>query len=157
MEEKNKNYYHVRIYDLEVVKSIEELMKTGNFSTANELLGKAIAIGIEKIYLEYGKHKRLSSPIELPEQSNGQRMDDLDHKMKQVRLLQEDTFVLLNSVEGLVASVYNILSANIKGEAISAELLDSGYLAQLPEPYKDTKHKLVERFDRKFKREQKKQ
>lgn len=154
MEGKIKNSFHIRVYDLEIAKSIEELMKTGDFDTANELLGKAVAIGIEKIYLEYGKHKRLTK-LESPEIPEGKRLDKIEVKLEKQRIMQEDMFILMNSIEAIVASILNVQRAEVNGEAVSGELIDSGYLSKLPPAYLEIKDNLVARFNRKLAKEQK--
>ena len=151
-DEEFKNSFHLRVKDAEVLKSLNELFATGKFESMNDLLNQAVGIGLEKIYLEFGKRKALAQPLQLPEVPDSQKLDDLDHKLNQMRLLEEDIFILLNSVEGLVASVYNVQRAGVKGEAITEELIDSGHLASLPQSYQEIKDRLTERLNRRFKR-----
>ena len=150
-QKKHKNDFHVRLYDIEVVKSIDELMKTGDFGTSNELLGKAVAIGIEKIYLEYGKRKRLAQAIPNLEMPESVRLDRIEHELGKVRVLEEDMYILMNSVKALVASIYNVHRANVKGEALNEELLDNyGFMSELPEAYREIEDNLLKRFNRRF-------
>lgn len=147
------NSFHLRVKDAEVLKSLNELFATGKFESMNDLLNQAIGIGLEKIYLEFGKRKALAQPLQVPEVPDSQKLDDLDHKLNQLRLLQEDNFILLSSVEGLAASIYNVQRAGVKGEALTEELIDSGHLASLPPTYQEIKDRLTERLNRRFKRE----
>lgn len=150
---KVKNAFLVRLYDVETVRSIEELMQTGKYDSMNKLMNCAINFGIEKIYLEFGKRKLLPESTEIPEMPESKKIDRVERELKKVRVLEEDMFILMNSIEALVASTYNVQSAVLKGEEVSAELLDSGYLASLPAAYKEIKDNLVERFNRKLTKE----
>ncbi len=69
--------------------------------------------------------------------------------------MQEDMFILMNSIEALVASIFNVQLAEINGEAVSGELIDSGIMAKLPPAYLEIKDNLIARFNRKLAKEQK--
>lgn len=150
---KNKNSFHLRIYDFELLQSLNELFALGNYVHMNELLNDALAVGIQKMYLEYGKRKLLTKP-EIPELSDAKKLDRLDAKSERQKIMLEDMMILMNSIEGLVASIYAVQRATISGEPMSAELMDSGYLTKLPQAYQDIKDNLEQRFNRKFKKEQ---
>ncbi len=150
-QKKHKNDFRVRLYDVEVVKSIEELMGTGDFESANELLGKAVAIGIEKIYLEYGKRKRLAQAIPNLEMPEPVRLDRIEHELGKVRVLEEDMYILMNSIKAVVASIYNVHRANVKGEALNEEILNNySLMAELPEAYREIEDNLFKRFNRRL-------
>lgn len=151
------NSFRLRIYDVEVVKSLNELFKTGKYSSMNELLSYAVGIGVEKIYLEFGKRKLLVQDRAVPETSDTQKIDTLLHEMSKFKILQEDTFIMMNSIEALTASVFNIQRAGIAGEPISTELIDSGYYNALPENFKEMKDNLVARFNRRLTKVSKKE
>lgn len=152
---KVKNAILVRLYDVETVRSIEELMETEQFDSMNELMNQAINRGIEKIFLEFGKRKLFKQQGELPEMPEAKRIDRVEHELKKVRVLEEDMYILMNSIEALTASTYNVLCAQVKGEELSAELLDSGYLAVLHGAYREIKDGLEARFNRKLSKENK--
>lgn len=61
----------------------------------------------------------------------------------------------MNSIEALVASIFNVQRAEINGEAVSGELIDSGIMAKLPPAYLEIKDNLIARFNRKLAKEQK--
>ncbi len=152
-EKKIKNAFFVRLYDAETVRAIGELIQTGWYASINELMNCAIGIGIEKIYLGLGKRRHFSRPREIPEVPALDAIDRVDRQLKKVRLLTEDMFILMNSIEALTASVFNVQRAAIKGEELNEELLDSGYLAALPDTYLEIKDNLVARFRRKLAKE----
>lgn len=151
---KYKNSFHLRVYDAELLKSLNELLETAKFETMNELLNYALGIGVEKIYLEFGKRKAFKQVSATPEMTDKKiEMDKFEVKFEKQRLLLEDMFILMNSIEALAASIYNVQRAGINGEPISAELMDSGYLAKLPPAYLEIKDNLVTRFNRKLEKE----
>lgn len=154
-EKKYKNSFHVRIYDVELLKSLNELLDTGKYESMNELMNCALGVGVEKIYLEFGKRKLFTQAREIPEVPEGKKLDKIDTKLEKQRIMQEDMFILMNSIEALVASIFNVQRAEINGETVNAELIDSGYLAKLPPAYLEIKDNLVARFNRKLAKEQK--
>ena len=148
-----KNDFRVRLYNIEVVKSINELMKTGEFKSANELLERAIAIGIEKIYVERGKRKRklLAQAVHNPEMQANEKLDKIEREIAKVRIREEDMCIMLNSIKAVTASIYNIQRANIKGEPLNVELLDNyGYMSELPEAYREIENNLLKRINRRL-------
>lgn len=153
---KNKNSFHLRIYDVEVLKSLNELFEVGGYKTMNELLNYVLSVGTEKIYLEFGKRKLFTQSFSYPEKSDSKKLDDIHHELGKQKLMQEDMFILMNSIEAIVASVFNMQRANAVGDPLSAELIDSGYFNTLPDVFKDIKDNLVARFNRNLSKEQKK-
>lgn len=154
-EKKHKNSFHLRIYDAELLKSLNELLATEKYESMNELLNCALGVGVEKIYLEFGKRKLLTQARTIPEMPDGKKLDKIDNKLERNRIMQEDMFILLNSIEALVASIFNVQRAEINGEAVNAELIDSGIMAKLPPAYLEIKDNLIARFNRKLEKEQK--
>ncbi|MCM1441353.1 MAG: hypothetical protein NC131_19435 [Roseburia sp.] len=154
-EKKHKNSFHLRIYDVELLKSLNELLATEKYESMNELLNCALGVGVEKIYLEFGKRKLFTQARAIPEMPDGKKLDKIENKLERQRIMQEDMFILLNSIEALVASVFNVQRAQVTGESVSAELIDSGYMAKLPAAYLEIKDNLVARFNRKLEKEKK--
>ena len=60
-QDKLKNAFWLRIYDVDTLQSIHELIETKQFDSMNDLLNQAVRAGIEKIYLDYGKRRALPS------------------------------------------------------------------------------------------------
>lgn len=154
-EKKYKNSFHLRVYNVELLKSLNELLETEKYESMNELLNCALGIGVEKIYLEFGKRKLFTKTMEIPEMPDGKKLDKIDYKIEKLRLLQEDMFILMNSIEALTASIFNVQRAEVNGEAVSGELIDSGVMAKLPPAYLEIKDNLIARFNRKLAKEQK--
>ncbi len=153
-EKKLKNDFRVRLYDLEIVKSIDELMNAGNFGSMNELLSYAIGFGIEKIYLEYGKKKILSQaiPADLPP---GEQLRKIERDVRDTKIMLEDIFVMQNAGEAILSTLYNIERTKNSGESVTSDLMDRGYLSQLPPFVEDVKNTLIERLKRKQKKQKK--
>lgn len=151
-----KNSFHLRVYDAEVLKSLYELKEAGNYEVMNELLNDVLRIGAEKMYLEFGKRKLLAQPLAFPEKADGKKLDDVLHELSKQKLMQEDMFILMNSIEAIVSSIFNMYRAGVLGEPLSAELIDSGYYNTLPDNFREIKDSLIKRFNRKLSKEQKK-
>lgn len=152
MEDKEiANKFILRLYDLETAKSILELMQTGKFASKNELLNRAVQIGVEKIYLEFGKRKALASPIEV-EKPDGVKIDEMQKAIKENRVLTEDIFVLMNSIEIITATVLNVLRAEVLGEDINADMIDGGLMARLPPYAQQIKDDLTAKLSERFKK-----
>ena len=155
-KEKNlKNDFRVRLYDLEIVKSLHELMDTGNFDSMNELIGYAIGFGIEKIYLEYGKKKKLPTPALPDELPTNERLIRIERTLAENKIMLEDIFVMQNAAEALLSTIYNVERTQNAGEAVTSELMDSGFLSELPPFIADVKGKLIERIKRKQQKQNK--
>lgn len=153
--EELKSKFLVRLYDTVVIESIAELMQTGKFENYNDLLGYAIGFGIEKIYLEFGKKRALANPFEV-DMPIEERLNLIDRKLAEARIMQEDMFILSNGLEILISTVYNTLRAEAAGEEVTPELIDSGFFSTLPEFYRVIKDTMIERSKKKTQKENKK-
>ena len=150
-QDKKKNMFSVRIYDDDVLTSVYELWETRQFDSLNDLLGRAVAIGIEEIYAEFGKRKALSSPI-TPEVPDERKIDEAIKRLRDMELTLNDTFVMMSVIETMTTTLYNIEAAKTRGGEISAELMDSGFFAELPNSYQEVKDQLIRRIEQKKKR-----
>lgn len=142
------NSFKVRVYDDDLLTSLNELYQTGQFESMNDLMNRALAIGIEKMYLEFGKRKALSDPIE-PDPNVSAQLGMLMNKIHENSLSLDDIFVMMNCIETMAATLYNIQLAQAKKEPINAELIESGYLSTLPASMQAVKNQMIKRLDRK--------
>lgn len=149
--DKKKNTFYIRVYDDDVLTSVYELYGTKQFDSMNDLMNKALAIGLEKIYLSYGKRRALSSAVE-PETPISESHREVINRLKNMELTINDLFVMMNVLEIMSATLYNVEVAKNSGETVSAELMDSGYFSNLPERYQEIKDKLIRRLERKNKK-----
>ena len=56
---------------------------------------------------------------------------------------------MLNVLETMITTLYNIEHARIRGEQVSTELMDVGYYAQLPADFQAVKDELINRMNKK--------
>lgn len=150
-QDKKVNAFRVRIYDNDVLTSVYELWETKQFDSMNDLLGRAVAIGIEEIYAEFGKRKALSSPV-TPDVPDERKIDELLKRQRDMELMQTDTYVMMSVIETMTTTLYNVVAAKVNGEAVSAEQMDSGFFSLLPERYQYIKDQLIRRIEQKKKR-----
>jgi len=147
-QDKQKNAFFVRIYDDETLQSVYELFGTKQFDSMNDLLNQALRVGIEKIYLDYGKRRALPFAGAPTEQPNV-RLEAIEKKLKEMSVSLDDVLVLMSMVEMLTSTLYNIETSRVKGEPVDAELIESGYFSTLPEQLQGIKDKLIERMEKK--------
>ncbi len=142
------NAFKVSVYDDKLINKIKELYKIGQYESVNDLLNRALAIGIEKMYAEFGKPKTFANPIESNSNSSAQ-FGILMNNIYENSLTQDDLFVIMNCVEAMVATLYNIQLAQIKKDTVSIELIESGYLSTLPPSMQAVKNQMIRRLERK--------
>lgn len=142
------NSFRVRIYDDELLTSLYELAGLKEFGSMNELMNAVLAVGIDKMYLERGKRKAFA---ENAQNASPVRYDEVIKKLKGIEVTQDDIFVMMNVMEMLLATLYNNEAMKLKGEAVNLELLESGYMSQLPDNVQQIKDKLIRRLSKKEK------
>ena len=147
-QENYKNAFWLRVYDVETLKSIYELYDTKQFESMNDLLNRAVRAGIEKMYIDYGKRGALKAPTAVPVQDS-QKLDEIEKKLKEMSYPLDDVLVLMSMVEMITSTLYNIEVARLKGEAVSADLLESGYFSALPANLQEIKDRLIARMEKK--------
>ena len=141
------NSYKVRVYDEDLLTSLNELYQTGQFDSMNDLMNRALAIGVQKMYLEFGKRKALPNSSE-PIPNVSAELGKLMYKLKENSLELDDILVVMNCIETMVATLYNIQLAQVKKEPVSTELIESGYLTTLPASMQAVKDQMIRRLDR---------
>ena len=147
-DKKKNNAFYIRVYDDDILTSLYELFDTKQVDSMNDLMNKAISIGIEQIYLTFGKRRALTSSIE-PVIPNTETTKEVLHRLKDMELTTNDLFVILNVLEVMITTLYNVEVAKNNGESVSAELMDSGYYSTLPEQYQSIKDTLIRRIEKK--------
>lgn len=144
--QKKTNSFHIRVYDDDVLTSIYELFSTKEFPTMNDLLNRALAVGIEEIYKKYGKRKALAAETEPMRDLRG--VDELLRRVKSTEMTVDDLFVMMSIIELLATTLFNAQRARTAGEPVSVELLDSGYFSTLPENLQAVKDELIRRREK---------
>lgn len=146
--QKRRNQFPLRIYHEDVLITLEELYATNQFESMNDLLNRAVKIGAEEIYKSFGKRGALGES-ELAGENLKSILDELSHHERRTSLTVDDIFVMLNVLETMVSSLYNIENARIRGEQVSAELMDVGFYAQLPKDFQLVKDELIRHMNKK--------
>lgn len=135
-----KNLFTLRIYDDDTLTNLNELQKTGQFDSTNELLNKVVEKGAEALLVSFGKRKLLSNNDNLPQ---GISLLEIKNKLGSISTTLDDIFVITSIVETLGAMLFNIEYAKITGEPITAELLQSGAYSDLPEWLQEVKDIII--------------
>ncbi|MDE6059370.1 MAG: hypothetical protein K2G44_04935 [Clostridia bacterium] len=146
--QKRRNQFPLRIYNEDVLITLEELYATNQFESMNDLLGRAVKIGAEEIYANFGKRRSLGKDEPTGENLKT-KLDELSRHEKRTSLTVDDIFVMLSVLETMLSSLYNIEHARIRGEEVSAELMDVGYYAQLPKDFQLVKDELIAQMKKK--------
>lgn len=148
-QDTKNNSFRVRIYDDEVLTQLYELASLHLYGSMNELMNEALKQGLEKMYLTAGKQKKFA------EQENGapfNRYDEMLKRQKSTEHTVDDVFVMMSVIEMLVTTLYNNEAMKLKGEEVSIELMESGFMAQLPENIQQVKDAITKRLSRKEKK-----
>lgn len=146
-QDKKNNSFRIRVYDDELLTSINELFELKEWKTMNEFLCTALGIGVQKMYVERGKRKMLAKDV--IEESSDSKLDELMKSSKANTKTLDDVFVMLNVVEMLMSTLYNVELCERKGESVSSEMIESGYLSELPRNIQRVKDSLIKRFTKK--------
>lgn len=141
--DKQKNSFYVRIYDDELLQSIYELDNTKQYSSMNDLMTQALAIGINEIYKTFGKKKVLDAASINNVNTLGADVQNLIKNIKYMGKKVDDVFVMLNIIELLNTTTYNAFHDMLAGETVTAEQLDSGYYSMLPDNLAEVKNELI--------------
>ncbi len=140
-ETKIRNDFHIRVHDADVAKAIEELMNTNQFDNANVLLNAAVAIGVENLSYMYGLKK---SKSKLTVSDDNEKIDLLINLVKGITRDVGELLIGVNIQELLTALCFNMqYERDIKGTKITAEMLESGILYELPSFIENVKSTVV--------------
>ncbi len=146
--QKRRNQFPLRIYHEDVLITLEELYATNHFESMNDLLCRVVKIGAEELYKQFGKRRALGGD-EFAGDNLRSKLDELTHYERRTSLTVDDIFVMLNVLETMITTLYNIEHARIRGEQVSTELMDVGYYAQLPTDFQAVKDELINRMNKK--------
>ena len=146
MKNNNQNTFKLRVKNADTLQSMHELFDTGSFEFMNDLLNAALDIGIQKLYLEFGKRKNLST-YSVPE-NDSSKLNDIMARIKKIELTFDDYFVLLNVLEAICTTTLNLKIAELKKEPAEPMLIESGFYADLPKFLQDIKQQVIARLDK---------
>ena len=141
-----KNVFTLRVSDGETLRLIEELLGSKLYESKNDLLNRALSVGAEELHAQVFLKKRKSAGAAVSIDDNTK--DELLRKLEQIHINTEDTFVLLNILEFLIATLYNVEALERSGTKVSEDMMRSGLLSELPENLADVKKDIIERYAR---------
>ena len=141
--DKQKNSFYIRIYDDELLQSIYELDHTKQYSSMNDLMTQALAIGVYEIYKTFGKKKVLDAASINNVNTLGADVQNLLKNIKYMSKKIDDVFVMLNIIELLNTTIFNAFHDMLSGDTVTAEQLDSGYYSMLPNNLAEIKNELI--------------
>ncbi len=109
-EQNIRNDFHIRVHDVDVAKTIDELLNTNQFDNANVLLNAAVAIGVESLSYTYGLRKSKSKPSTSDNSDDNEKID-----------------ILTNLVKGLVRDISELLIGSNIQELLTALCFNMQY------------------------------
>ena len=149
-EKKEVNAYKVRIYYDPLFQAVEDLYKSGQFESRNDLLNRAIENGIAELYREYGIDYETREPVVPPlVEEVKSTLEEVRQKQRTLERLTNDVFVMMSVLETMITTMYNIEAAKLKGKKVDGALMDTGYYSELPKSFQEVKDALIRRLDRK--------
>lgn len=143
--EKRKNEFKLRIYDEDTLINLDELQKTGQFGSMNELLNKVIEKGAGLMLASFGKKGVLSDDVN---NLSGTSSLEIKNRLLSMSRTLDDIFVIVSIIETLGAMLFNIENAKITNEPITAELLQSGAYSDLPDWLQEVKDVIIRKMHR---------
>ncbi len=148
MENTKKNYFTVRLSDTNTLSSIEELLATKLYASGNILLNRAVEIGISEIYAKVFARNGTVSAAQAGNGTGPQPAGDLERMVKQNILTLDDVFVILNILEYMTSTLYNIELAKINNLPVSDDMVRSGVFSDLPDNLQAVKNELMARLNK---------
>lgn len=117
----------IRIYDEDIWKQIDHIMTAndyrGNFNAA---INAALKLGLPRL------EKMIFEPAEYYSDTKKENADETARRLRDLMRTVDEIYVKSEIIKYLVASVFNIEAAKLEGLNLTAEMLDSGLMAQLP-------------------------
>ena len=138
----------LRLSNLDVLKMIEEIDGANIYKSKNELLNKMLEYGAPEVYNRvfvknnYTKLTGSSSVEVLME-----KIDDISTRQKKSAGASNEIFSLLSIIEFLTTTLLNIEIAKANGETVSAENINAGIYATLPEKLENLKSQLLGKLE----------
>ncbi len=143
-EQNIRNDFHIRVHDVDVAKTIDELLNTNQFDNANVLLNAAVAIGVESLSYTYGLRKSKSKPSTSDNSDDNEKIDILTNLVKGLVRDISELLIGSNIQELLTALCFNMqYEKDVKGTKITSEMLESGILYELPDFIENVKATVV--------------
>lgn len=147
----NAGYFTLRIHDAAIQQLVNEIAEEyGNRTAA---LNACLAAGAPIVYEETFRKKANVETLHRKTQENEsvEALLAMSKQIKELRLTQDDLYVMINNLEFMLASLYNIKISELDEQPVSTEMIRQGLLAELPEELRPIKKELQQRYKRKSK------
>lgn len=141
--------FTLRIHDATIQQLINEIAQEyGNRTAA---VNACLAAGAPIVYEEtFRKKANVEAQQKRTQESQGvEALLAMSKQIKELRLTQDDLYVMINNLEFMLASLYNIKVSEIEDQPVSIEMIKQGLLAELPEELRPIKQELQQRYQRK--------
>lgn len=143
----------LRIHDAATFDLINELAEAyGNRTT---VLNECLTVGVPLVYERYFHRKALCASSE--QTAQGSELDVVEalnttaKQIRELRLTQDDLYVMINNLEYMLATLYNTKLSELQESPVSAEMIRQGLLSELPEELRTVKNELQHRYTAKDK------
>jgi len=143
-----KNYFTLRINDAETLTLMEELWAAKLYESKNDLLNRALRIGMEELHRKTFKSRRMFD-AEVAGILDEDTKNDLIKRLEQIYNGVEDTFVMMTILEYLISTLFNVKALELLGEKVSNEMMLTGLLAELPKALAGIKKEIIGRSQKK--------
>lgn len=147
----NKNHMTLRIHNVSIYQLVEEL--TEEYGNMNLALNACLAAGAPIVYEETFRKKANVETLhrKTQESESVEALLAMSKQIKELRLTQDDLYVMINNLEFMLASLYNIKISELDEQPVNTEMIRQGLLAELPEELRPIKKELQQRYKRKSK------
>lgn len=144
-DDKTRKITHtVRIYDEQMLDYIDELLGAGFFASKNEIINRAVEYGLPLIYSElFGK--KVASGAQNVRQSDIDFGEQMRKDLREMRLTLDDLFVVMNIIEYITTTSFNLKLAELNGIAVADDDVRSGIYSQLPQQLQEVKNEILQR------------
>jgi hypothetical protein len=146
-----KNAFTVRLKNNAVLSALKELFGTRIYGTVGELINRCIEVGADNLYRKLYNGNLYESegiPAASPS-STPQSAEDIRHALREIKNTTDDVFVVLNLLEYMLTTLYNVTAAKVAGTPVSEDMMRTGLLAAMPEEIEGIKREIVAQYSRK--------
>lgn len=134
----------IRIYDEQMLDYIDELLGAGYFASKNEIVNRAVEYGLPLIYSElFGKKIAGGGPS--GNILNTDSGEQIKKDLREMRLTLDELFVIMNIIEYITTTSYNLQRAELNGIDIADDDVQSGIYSQLPQNLQEVKNEILQR------------
>jgi hypothetical protein len=127
MSDTRKIYRRIRIYDESIWQKIEELEESGTFRSFNDIINRALAIGIPELY------ERTFNFEEYYGEEMSKTNDDVQHTLNKILALLNEATLNDNMTHWLLSSLFNAECRRADDVTVSSDMLKDGSLSSLPD------------------------